>query len=357
MGQAQDWTKQTMIHGGDLAKAMQRHGGKKEDWLDLSTGINRRSYPFDVQMALSDIRDLPSQIDLDTCLMAARAAYRCPAGIGIVAAPGTQILINSLPFILASKQCCILEPTYSEHRRAMELAGIACHGVASLEDISLNSLNGGCVIVVNPNNPDGLHHSKDTLIQLAQDMAHRKGFLIIDEAFGDIDPSQSLAPSLGGLPNVIILRSFGKFFGLAGVRLGFALGAQDITNKLALHMGPWAASSSALKIGTQALQDQQWQEAEREILLHWTQRLKACLTQHGLALIGGTSLYQLASHDRAHELHQHLAKHHIWSRIFDFNEKWVRFGIPMSEGELARLDKALGCWCDQDDLCATMQTD
>jgi cobalamin biosynthetic protein CobC len=340
-----EWMRVIMLHGGDLGWAMETYGGHKEDWLDLSTGINRRSYPFSIDHALADVRELPSETDLKSCLEAARMAYQCQDGLTIAAGPGTQILINSLPHILEPSQCYIAEPTYSEHRGAMELAGVPCSGFASIDDIFARNIGErSCVIVVNPNNPDGRILSPSKSLELADHLQESNSTLIIDEAFSDIDPEQSILPHLNSQSNIIVLRSFGKFFGLAGVRLGFAIGGHEIVSKINIFHGPWAVSSVALKIGSQALSDLEWQKQEREFLGHWSEQLKACLIDHQLSVIGGTNLYLLVQSENARDLHKHLARQHIWSRIFSYKEDWLRLGIPMHASELQRFEMALECF-------------
>ncbi|MCV6574222.1 MAG: threonine-phosphate decarboxylase CobD [Cohaesibacter sp.] len=331
-----------MLHGGDLGSAIKVYGGTKEDWLDLSTGINRRSYPFNNKLALADCRDLPSQADLQACLQAARLAYQCPDHIAMTAAAGTQILINSLPHLIRPTHCFLYEPTYSEHRTAMELANIACSSLPIGADIKQQAIpSRSCVVLVNPNNPDGKAWQTTELLALASHLRQSDSFLIVDEAFGDVTPEQSLVPHLEAVSNVVILRSFGKFFGLAGIRLGFALGPKGLMDQLTAFHGPWSVSSMALKIGQQALSDLAWQEQERDLLEHWSERLQSCLLEHGFSPYGGTSLYQLIEHQDAKHLHEHLAKNHIWSRIFSYQKKWLRLGIPTDEQEFTRLQTAL----------------
>ncbi len=331
-----------MLHGGDLGWAMETYGGDKADWLDLSTGINRRTYPFSIDHALADIRELPSETDLKSCLEAARMAYQCPEELALAAGPGTQILINSLPHILNPSQCYIAEPTYSEHRGAMELAGVPCSVFSHFDDILAQRIGErSCLIVVNPNNPDGRTLPASKLLELADHLQKSSSTLIIDEAFADITPEQSILPHLNSQSNIIVLRSFGKFFGLAGIRLGFAIGSDDIVSKIANFHGPWTVSSVALKVGTQALSDLKWQKQERELLCHWSERLKDSLTSRRLSVIGGTDLYLLVQSENARELHMHLAKHHIWSRIFTYQNNWIRLGIPMQVSELHRFEEAL----------------
>jgi cobalamin biosynthetic protein CobC len=196
------------------------------------------------------------------------------------------------------------------------------------------------VVLVNPNNPDGRSWPPGQVLAVADEMAARGGVLIVDEAFADAEPGLSAAPYTGR-DGLIVLRSFGKFFGLAGVRLGFALGPAAIIEKLDAALGPWAVSGPAIEIGTAALADLAWREAARARYGELAARLDALLTDAGLQIIGGTALFRLASHAQAGELHAHLASRSIWARRFEDHPRWLRFGLPGTEPAFARLAAAL----------------
>jgi cobalamin biosynthetic protein CobC len=326
----------TMKHGGDLAEAVARHGGAREQWLDLSTGINPRPWSianFDAELW----QRLPSRSDETALQAAARAAYAVPEQVALVAAPGTQALIQWLPYLAPEGAIAIVGPTYTEHQQAWRSAGRDVVTIASLAELPDDVRH---ALIVNPNNPDGRIASHAELAATAHKLAARGGWLVIDEAFADVDPAISAAALALKFP-VVILRSFGKFYGLAGVRLGFALAPAAIADRLALALGPWSCSGPALAIGAAALRDQTWAEQTRLRLRAEAAALDAVLSDAGLALVGGTSLYRLVRCPRALELHAALARQQIWCRCFDWSAELLRFGLPADQAGLERLAAAL----------------
>ncbi|MEH0075287.1 threonine-phosphate decarboxylase CobD [Pannonibacter sp. Pt2] len=326
-----------MKHGGDLFQAMETYGGAEEDWLDLSTGINPHAYAVPAGLPPAAWTRLPSQTALKGLLKAARAAYQVPAHLGLAAAPGTQVILPHLPALLPEGSVTIAGPTYSSHGDAWRAAG---RQVIETSDIFREGPEGRIALIVTPNNPDGRWHEPQALLKLAGDMQQRGGFLVVDEAFADVEPSRSLLPHLTDEP-VLVLRSFGKFFGLAGVRLGFLAGPRLMTDALAQRLESWSVSGPALEVGTLALQDLDWQAAMRKTLTQEMAVLEDGLRAAGLAIRGGTSLYVLAGHPDAARLHQALAQRRIWVRAFDYAPSWLRFGLPGSPEGLARLQQAL----------------
>ena len=328
-----------MMHGGDLSAAVAKYGGTREEWLDMSSGINQRSYPFNGPQAIADIGALPNQSDLVDCLSAARAAYRVPDEVSVVASPGTQSLIQAMPVLLGTNQSClILGPTYSEHQRAMARAGV---DVAMVEELPKEFLPGDCLLVVNPNNPNGRKLEPDELVAIAAKLQKQRGLLIVDEAFADLTPEISIVDRLADMPNVVVLRSFGKFFGMGGIRLGFLVGHEVHMSKIRDMLGPWAVSTPALRIGSQALRDIEWQEAQRQNLAHFAKALDDVLKKRGLYVAGGTHLFRLVLKENARDLHEKLAKQKIWTRVFNYNADYMRFGVPIDQDMLDRLDDAL----------------
>ena len=187
-------------------------------------------------------------------IAAAREAYAIPASAGIVAAAGTQSLIQWLPQLASSGPVAIAEPTYNEHAPAWRLAGHDVIARADLDDLPPAVRH---VVVVNPNNPDGRVISRAALARIAGLVKERGGWLVVDEAFADVEPETSVIELCADLP-IVVLRSFGKFYGLAGLRLGFAVAPQQIARHIALALGPWACSGPALTIGAAALRDREW---------------------------------------------------------------------------------------------------
>jgi cobalamin biosynthetic protein CobC len=324
-----------MLHGGDLTGAMARFGGGQADWLDLSTGINPHAYPLP-KIAPRFWQTLPTQGDLDTLLKTARAAYRVPDKASLVAAPGTQALIQWMARLAPGGGTAVLGPTYNEHARAFRDAG---HAITEIHDLS--DWHGETnLIVVNPNNPDGRLLSQTALADLATEASRRGGWLVVDESFVDVMPDATAVDLCAEHP-VVILRSFGKFYGLAGVRLGCVIASDHIASCFAVALGPWSVAGPALAIGDVALQDRDWADDMRARLMQEAGQLDAVLVNAGFEMIGGTVLYRLVRHLEATALHAHLAHHHIWIRKFDWDGGQLRFGLPGSEASLARLERAL----------------
>ena len=257
----------------------------------------------------------------------------------MVPAPGTQILLAPLAALVPPGKAAVLGPTYGEFARAAALAGHDVTEVASLEQLRDADL----AVVANPNNPDGRVLKKHELLDLA-DARGSRGLLLIDEAFMDVVPAGA---SLGGevaRRNIVVLRSFGKFFGLAGLRLGFALARPEIAARLAAGLGPWAISGPAVMIGQRALADIEWANAMRERLAQEAQRLDALLAGIAVRVVGGTSLFRLVHVSAAESLFEHLGRAGILVRRFPEHPTWLRFGLPGGETSWDRLCAALAAW-------------
>ncbi|MCA3565012.1 MAG: threonine-phosphate decarboxylase [Methylocystis sp.] len=324
-----------MLHGGDLTEAMARFGGGRGDWLDLSTGINPHAYPVP-ELAAELWRSLPTGGDLKALLDAARRCYRVPEQAEIVAAPGTQALIQWMPRLAPAGGAAVLGPTYNEHARAFSGTDRGVEGIAALKEWR----DAANLIIVNPNNPDGRLLPLDALADCAAEAAERGGWLIIDESFIDVAPERT-AVSLCARYPVVILRSFGKFYGLAGVRLGFLIAAPSIAGRFRAALGPWAVTGPALAIGEAALGDDGWAKMMRENLNAEANSMDRCLIEGQCRIIGGTPLFRLVRHPAAAALHERLAGQHIWVRRFDRDRTLLRFGLPGNAAGLARLSCAL----------------
>lgn len=321
-----------IFHGGDLAAARAEYGGMAEDWIDLSTGINPWPYPLPALPEEAWTR-LPQADAEERLLQAARSAYSLPGSTALTAAPGTQAIIQVLPTLLSPRQVAVVGPTYGEHAPAWRNAG---HTVLEvLEPVA----DADVLVLCSPNNPDGRLADPALL-----NWAGPNRLLVVDEAFADVAPSASFA-SHTGRAGLLILRSFGKFFGLAGLRLGFAAGDPVLTQRLAERLGPWAVSGPALAIGATALADHAWQEQTRTKLAQSAARLDSMLAQAGLVAEGGTALFRLVrTPGPAAEWHDRFARAHIWTRPFPKHPQWLRFGLPGSHPQWERVCAALhGC--------------
>lgn len=326
-----------MKHGGDLSLAIERFGGKAEDWLDLSTGINPHGYPVPQDLTARIWTSLPSRVAEEQLIAAARRAYKVPTHLDLAVAPGTQILLSLLPSLLPEGPAALASPTYSSHKTVWQRDGRTPMELSSVYALPADAK---IVILVNPNNPDGQLIDVKSLLEIAKTLTERGGYLVLDEAFADAVPGASILPHLGD-ENVVVLRSFGKFFGLAGLRLGFLSGPQPLVEKLSGLLESWSVSGPALEIGAKALRDTEWQEATVRRLVDEMADLTIALSEQQLSVFGGTPLYALAGLRNAKGLHEALARRHIWTRIFDYAPTWIRLGLPGSHENLQRLSSAL----------------
>jgi cobalamin biosynthetic protein CobC len=318
-------------HGGDLATARALFPEAPEPWVDLSTGINPIPYPLPA-LPLSLWTRLPGADDEAALVVAAREAYRVPAHTDIIAAPGTQILIELLPRLASSGPVAILGPTYAEHGHAWRKAGF------SVTETTVPAEVAATIVVVNPNNPDGRVLSRAELTSLAAHCVARGGLLVVDEAFADFTPEDGIVPDLP--EGTIVLRSFGKTYGLAGLRLGFAIGAPDLMAKLKAALGPWSVAGPALHVGALALSDADWLADTGRERARDAARLDALLAPHG-RIVGGTILFRLLETPAAAELFARLGRHGIYTRRFQNAPDRLRFGLPGDEAEWSRLHAAL----------------
>lgn len=316
-------------HGGDLDAAVARFGGKAADWIDLSTGINTLAYPVP-KLPPNVWGALPTKRDYERLIDAAQVAFK--TNVPVLPVAGAQAAIQLIPRLWSAGHATVFGPTYNEHAAALRASGWQVHDVRDWENAAISDL----AVIVNPNNPDGHVHSPKTLLALAE----RFGRLVVDESFIDPTPSASVAP-MAGRPGMLILRSFGKFYGLAGVRLGFVIGASEDIERLREMAGPWAVSGPALAIGIAALTDTQWALQARTRLFRDAQRLDGIACRAGWRLVGGTALFRLYETSDAIVAQRQLARDRIWSRIFPWSPKLVRLGIPGSEDHWQRLARAI----------------
>ncbi|GFE50443.1 threonine-phosphate decarboxylase [Roseobacter cerasinus] len=303
-------TKQERDHGGGLDAAVAKFGGNRIGWIDLSTGINPHPYPPQA-LAHDACTALPDKAAEARLMAAARGFWDVPAEADLLAAPGASALIAQIPRLRPAASVRIPAPTYNEHAAAFEAHGwsIVSKGHSDAQ------------VVVHPNNPDGTRWTAETL------PAPEAALTIIDESFCDVTPSETLI-ALAARPGTLVLKSFGKFWGLAGLRLGFVAGDPQLVSQLRTTLGPWAVSGPALQIGAAALADQRWARQTRARLQQDANRLDHLMTGAGAQLQGGTTLFRLYEVDDAAAWQTRLARHHIWSRIFPYNARWLRLGLP-----------------------------
>lgn len=326
-----------LSHGGRVLAASRRYGIEPEQWLDLSTGVSPWSWLEDSGFApsLKSWARLPE--DNDDLLACASNYYGAPA----LPAAGSQAAIQVLPGLRS--QCCVgvVSPTYAEHAEQWQRAGHRVERVPATDvDDALPQLD--VLALCNPNNPDGLLMPRERLLAYRDGLAARGGWLVVDEAFADAAPEHSLARD-SHLPGLIVLRSLGKFFGLAGTRVGFVLCEDNLRAQLREALGPWPVSGPAREVTMHALRDQNWHSQQARRLQAGRLRLAALLTEQGLSPDGGNALFQFLRYEFARDLKHHLALQAILVRRFR-NPESLRFGLPRFEQDWTRLQNALASY-------------
>lgn len=317
-------------HGGALLAAARRYGIASEDWLDLSTGINPRGYRLP-RVPAAVWQRLPQ--DEDRLVERAAGYYGCDALLPVA---GSQAAIQALPRMRPPGRVALLAPMYAEHAQAWRQAG---HAVRELPaDALLAVTDADVVVLANPNNPTGARFAPSDLLAL-QARLPSGGWLVVDEAFADATPELSLAPHCPR-PGLIVLRSLGKFFGLAGARVGFVLAWPALLAQLSTALGPWPIAGPARWAAALALADQAWIDRTRVRVARDGARLARLLTTHGLAPAGGCALFQWVRTARARALHEALARRGILTRLFDTPAS-LRLGLPGRAADWRRLDRAL----------------
>ncbi|TJZ91058.1 threonine-phosphate decarboxylase [Paracoccus gahaiensis] len=314
-------------HGGNLDAAVARYGAG--DWIDLSTGINRRPWPVP-PLSQAAWRALPTAAAEAALVRSAAGWIGCAPG-RVLAVAGATAAIQMLPRLLPGRRAAVLTPSYNEHAASLAAAGWQVSPAPDLAAMAGADL----AVVVNPNNPDGREWPPEVLA----DLAARVGWLVVDESFADPRPDLSLAPALPG--NAVVLRSFGKFWGLAGLRLGFVLAVPDLLARLREAAGPWSVSGPALEIATAAMSDRAW--ADEAVTYHGeaSLNLDRLASRAGWQPLGGTHLFRLYHTPDAGAAQDRLARAHIWSRRFPYSDRWLRLGIPGHAGEWDRVRAAL----------------
>lgn len=326
------------VHGGDLAHAQSLVRDAIDpdaSWIDLSTGINPIAYDIGPvpEGIWNRLPDADSTADL---LAVARGYYAVQQGCEIVAAAGSQALLSLLPNIFKVKSVQIVGPTYGGHQTGWRARGCDVKMIGSVTEADPACI----VVVVHPNNPNGVLVARSDVLALVDRMKSAGGLLIVDEAFCDCVPDCSLVPHMTGLP-ILVLKSVGKFFGLAGMRLGFAIGAPELISQIKTALGDWPVSGPALYGGTRALGDGNWQRHTRAELQHKREQLDAALGVTGGEIIGRASLFALFETPHAASLFAHLLRYHIYVRAFDYNPHWLRIGLPKTDEDGVRLALAL----------------
>jgi cobalamin biosynthetic protein CobC len=325
--------KHILQHGGNLRQAVAHYRIPLQHWIDLSTGINPCSWnpptiPTSVWQRLPE--------EEDDLLATAQRYYGCENLLPIA---GSQVAIQSLPFCRQPSRIAIVCPCYAEHAHWWERAGHSVVIITSDEiDLFIHGID--VLLLINPNNPDTTNYAIDDLLRWHQQLKKDNGWLIVDEAFIDSTPKKSLLTQCRTMPKgLIVLRSLGKFFGLAGIRLGFIAAEPRLLQKIAQQQGPWAISHPTRWIGTRALADQKWQQQTGVFLAKQSKKLHVCLS-HYVKNVQKTNNFCYFQHPQAKKIQKELAMHGIWSRYFA-SPSAIRLGLPANQIALDKLNKAL----------------
>lgn len=328
-------TRFDLLHGGALDRLKTLYPQAPTPWIDLSTGINPNPYPFP-PIPSETLTHLPTRSQY-TAAQAAMARYYGAPAESLLLAPGSELLIRLLPQLLQIQTVAVAQPIYGDHLSCWQRAGAK---ITLMADPVHAAGKVDAIVLCNPNNPDGRTWSPEILEDCRIQQAARQGWLIVDEAYADLVPSLSLA-ARGGEAGLIVLRSFGKFFGLAGLRLGALIGPAGLLAAARDLLGVWPVSGPALHVGQLAAADLVWPEMTRKSLHLSSEVLDRTLTDAGLTVEGGTSLFRYVGVPGAHALWQRLAGQGIYTRRFAGSDRHLRIGLPADDVALARLASAL----------------
>ena len=323
-----------MYHGGMLARARALFPDAPLPFLDLSTGINPVAYPLP-PFAPEVLQRLPEADDVARLESMAAAAFGLSDPGCVLAGPGTQIFISLLPRLMRRRDAkvAVLSPTYGEHAPGWASAGCEVSAEQNFDALAEAEI----AVLCRPNNPDGRIVPRGDVLALADSVAARGGFLVVDEAFADLEgEGLSLAPEIGKR-GLIVLRSFGKWSGLAGLRLGFLLGPPGLIAEFRTALGPWAVSGPALAAGLAAYPDSGWRANSASRLDQDVARLDGVLADFGMSLRGGTRLFRLYEGSSAQKLWRQFGEAGILTRRFEFAPDWLRVGMPGDEGDWMRM--------------------
>jgi cobalamin biosynthetic protein CobC len=322
-------------HGGKVESAFALFPQARLPWIDLSTGISPWAYPRE-PLAAEAFTRLPDPEALAELEAAAANCFGVADPARVVATPGSDLGLRLLGRLFANRNVAVVRPGYSGHVLTWEHAPIT---LIAAEDLESAAQHHEVILLANPNNPDGRLIERERLLAIAATLAARSGALIVDEAFADVMPAQSLCDV--GASGLLLFRSFGKFFGLAGLRLGFVIAPADEARRFRHALGDWPISGPAVAIGTAAYRDLAWQRMQRERLTSAAARLDALLISAGLTIADGTVLFRLARCPNADAWFRHLAAHSILTRPFTSDDGLLRIGLPGEEAQWERLAVAL----------------
>jgi cobalamin biosynthetic protein CobC len=321
-------------HGGRLREAAAAFPRAPTPWLDLSTGINPEPWRG-ARAEWSDLARLPDPAEIGNLENIAADAFGVEDSRSVCATAGAEAGLRLLPAVIGAADIAIVSPTYSGHEAAWRLAG---RSVTALSQQAAFEAAASVLVIVNPNNPDGRRIERSALLDLVTSRSRDGLWTIVDESF--VEASPELSVSGATIERLVVLRSFGKFYGLPGVRLGFVIAEPVAIKRLRALLGDWPVSADAVVIGRAAYLDESWCVQTRERLERDAHALDRSLATHGLTTVGGTSLFRLISTPLAGSLFTGLCERGILTRPFQGAEDHLRIGVPR-EADLARLAAAL----------------
>ena len=316
-------------HGGRLAEIAAAFPDAPRPWLDLSTGVNPAPWRG-TRASAAALGRLPDPADLAALEAAAAAAFGVEPS-WVAATPGAEAALRLLPALLGAASVDIAGPTYGSHEEAARTAGAVVRLVAR-DDLARSAAD--LLVVVNPNNPDGAQADPASLV----DLARGRRWVVVDESFVETTPTLSVAPAMS--ERLIVLRSFGKFFGLPGVRLGFVVAAPEVVGKVRARFGDWPVGADAITLGTAAYRDFGWRLRTQARLAAAARRLDRVLIRAGFEIVGGTSLFRLAAAPDAAARFGRLCAAGVLTRPFAHAPDQLRFGLPPTR-QWRRLELAL----------------
>ncbi|MEQ8480471.1 MAG: pyridoxal phosphate-dependent class II aminotransferase [Hoeflea sp.] len=324
-----------IAHGGGLCEAIARHGGAPSEWLDLSTGISPFTLPVP-EVPDTVWRRLPESAEVRRVGDLAMRYYG--GSVRPLAVPGTQAAIQLLPLLRPdAERVAIVSPTYGEYEQSFRRSGIKIERVATLDAAAPN--RAPVVVLANPNNPDGRETVRDDVFGFIR--SHRDRLVVIDEAFADLRQDLSMVGAAGMEPNLVVMRSFGKFFGLAGLRLGFVFASPAVLGVLADRLGPWAVSGPALAIAGHSFGRKDLVSELRDKIDRAHGQTRSALNMAGVRIVGDTPLFFYCDVGNGERIRDALAAHHVLVRSFDHTPEMVRIGLVPDELSAVRLRETL----------------
>ncbi len=335
-------------HGGNLGDAIGQYNIAREQWLDLSTGVSPWAWPIP-KLAEHVWTDLPPSTN--ELLISASNYYRCERE-HIIASPGSQLIARLIPQQIETSNVAIPVLGYQEHRHSWELAGHTIHFYQSTSELNtlIDSKKVEHAVVINPNNPTGELITAVNIDRIAKKLS---GLLIVDEAFMDIHeynqiqtnesnesdttPDSTIESAIAHPhDNQIVLRSVGKFFGLAGLRVGFAVGKHPIIKTLEAILEPWSLNHASQLIATKMLNDTVWQQSQalkiKSESKHFENIIRGFshITLNNFHISnGGLFITLFANKKSLQQTHRLLAEYGIWTRLHnpDDQQAWLRFSL------------------------------